>query len=342
MKFQDYYEILGVPRDGSEEQIKQAYRKLALKWHPDRHHGEEKEKAEVEFKHITEAHEVLSDPEKRSRYDRFGENWEHGQDFQPPPGARTMSREEFSKMFGEGGGFSDFFTSMFGDHVRQGFGGGPTQHRRFKHRGSDVRAELRLPLGRAIEGGRSSFEVPASTACLRCGGVGFVEDHVCPSCGGVGQVRAMKKVDLTIPENVCDGMTLRLKGLGETGIDGGEQGDLYLTLTLESDDVYRRRGSNVEADVGVAPWELVDGAKIDVQTPDGVVVVTVPPDTRVGSKLRLKERGLPADGGRKGDFFAVLRCVLPEPTSDEQKDLLRKLKEGGSGEITGGARQGGG
>ena len=153
MQFQDYYEVLGVARDASADDIKKAYRKLALKWHPDQHAGGEREEAEHRFKSISEAYEVLSDPEKRAPYDRFGENWEHGQEFQPGFGERTMSREEFEAAFGGGGGFSDFFQSMFGDQFRSDFGGRPGTQARYGHRGADARAELTLGMGDALRGG---------------------------------------------------------------------------------------------------------------------------------------------------------------------------------------------
>ena len=340
MKFQDYYETLGVPRDADPDAIKKAYRTLALKWHPDRHKDDGKADAEKRFKQISEAHEVLSDPEKRKKYDQFGEHWEHGQEFQPPPGGRTMTPEEFASAFGDGGGFSDFFTSMFGDQFR-GATGRRAHHERFRHRGADVRAELRLKVSEAIRGGTSRFEVPATMACSRCGGVGFIEQHVCPGCGGVGSTNSRRTVDLNIPQKLRDGMSLRLKGLGEPGLEGGETGDLYLKLRLESDDVYRVRGSNIDADCPLAPWELLDGCKANVRTPGGVLVVTVPPNSKSGAKLRLKGKGLTTAKGRQGDFFVILRCALPEPLTDRQKSLIRELREAGSGAVVGGAREGG-
>ncbi|HZL98688.1 MAG TPA: DnaJ domain-containing protein, partial [Planctomycetota bacterium] len=179
MKFQDYYEVLGVPRAAGPEEIKKAYRKLALKWHPDRHKGASQKDAEERFKRISEAYEVLSDPEKRTRYDQFGQHWKHGQEFTPPPGAggrtRSMTPEEFEQLFGgSAGGFSDFFTSLFGDQFRQASARGEGRHRRFRMRGADVQAELPLSVGEALAGGKRRFELPTTTPCPRCGGVGFL------------------------------------------------------------------------------------------------------------------------------------------------------------------------
>ena len=254
MEFQDYYEVLGVPREASPDEIKRAYRRLALKWHPDRHKEAGRAEAEARFKRVSEAYEVLSDEQKRKRYDRFGANWQHGQEFTPPPGQRTMTREEFERAFGGASGFSDFFHGMFGDQLRRDFEGESRQHARYRYRGADVRAELRLSVGDAIRGGRSTFQVPASVACFRCGGVGLVGDHVCPSCTGLGLVHETKTVELKLPAKIRDGLVLRLRGLGQPAEGGGEPGDLQLTIRLESDDVYRVRAADVEADVSIAPW----------------------------------------------------------------------------------------
>lgn len=344
MKFQDYYEILGIARDADAAAIKKAYRKLALKWHPDRHAGEAKAEAERKFKQLNEAHEVLSDPEKRKKYDQFGEHWRHGQEFQPPPGGRTMSPEEFARIFGDGGGFSDFFTALFGEQFARRPGGGRRRHPRFRERGGDVRAELELSVGEAMAGGKSRFEVPASVPCGPCGGFGFQDRHVCPACGGVGRLSARKTVDVTIPSQVRDGMTLRLRGLGEPGGDGageGEPGDLLLTLRLRSDGAYRIAGADIEAEVPVAPWELLEGATVDVRAPGGVLAIKIPPGTRAGTRLRVRGRGLDDGRGGRGDFHAVLRCVLPEPLTARQKELLLELRQAGAGAVGGGARLGG-
>jgi DnaJ-class molecular chaperone len=340
MRFQDYYELLGVSRDASPDDIKKAYRKLAMKYHPDRNVGPGAAEAEANFKRISEAYEVLSDPEKRSRYDRFGEHWQHGQEFQPPPGQRTMTREEFEQAFGGAGAFSDFFQSMFGDLAARDLRGARARHPRYRHRGADVRAELELSPGQAIAGGTKSFEVPAEAACPRCGGVGFVANHVCPTCGGVGQVREHRQVELKIPADVRDGQMLRLRGLGGAGEHGGEAGDLLLTLRLRSDDVYRVHGSDIEADVSIAPWEAIDGTKIDVRTARGTAVATIPAGTSAGAKLRLRGQGFADGRGGHGDVVLVVRLALPDGLTDRQRALLREAARAGPSSVRGGAREG--
>ena len=342
MQFQDYYEALGLGRGATQDEIKKAYRQLALKWHPDRHKEGKRAEAEQRFKRISEAYEVLSDPEKRAKYDRFGEHWKQGEDFAPPPGTRTGNPEEFERAFGGHGSFSDFFASLFGDEMRRDFGGERT-HARFRQRGADVRAELALSATQAVQRGKSSFAIPAQSTCPRCGGVGFIGgngagstggtgsiggagrgEHVCPTCGGVGAVHSEKRIELTIPEGVRDGLELRLKGLGEPG-ERGTSGDLYLTLRIVSDASYRVSGSDLEADLPVAPWDAFLGTRAEVRTPLGLATVTIPPETPAGTRLRLRGQGLSSAEGGRGDLQAVVRLVLPSNLSARQKELLREL-----------------
>jgi curved DNA-binding protein len=346
LKFQDYYSTLGVARTASADEIKRAYRKLAKEWHPDRHPPHRRQEVEQRFKAIAEAHEVLSDPEKRRRYDELGEHWRHGQDFQAPPGGgrtRTVSPEEFARMFGSGrggmgGGFSDFFAQMFGDLFQGGGHAGRAGGRaqRAAPRGEDVEADLELSVGDALRGGKRAFELQVAEACPACEGQGQVGDRTCPRCSGLGSERAARSVEITIPGDVRDGQVLRLRGLGEPGVGGA--GDLLLQLHLVADDVHRLRGDDVEADLVVAPWEALDGTTVDVQVPSGVAAVKVPPGTRAGARLRLRGQGLVRTGGERGDLILVVRLGLPPELSDRQKELLRELGQG-TGRVAGGVRR---
>lgn len=345
MKFQDYYEVLGVPRTASDEDVKRAYRKLALKWHPDRAKAEQRKAAEEKFKQVAEAYEVLSDPEKRKKYDRFGEHWKQGQEFTAPPGSgggRQVTPEEFARMFGgaagRGGGFSDFFTNIFGEQFEQQVGGGARRHARFAERGADVQAELALGVSDALAGGKRRFTLSGTATCGRCGGTGAIGNHVCPTCMGLGNVEQPRTVELSIPRAVRDGQTLRLRGLGEPGEGGGEAGDLLLSVRLRSDETFRIDGAHIEADVPLAPWEALAGAKVPVRTPDGSVTLNVPAGTRAGTRLRLRGRGLDDGHGTRGDFHAVIRIALPEELTPEQRELLAKAGAGG-GTVHGGARE---
>ncbi len=343
MRFQDYYQTLGVERSAAPEEIKKAYRKLAMKWHPDRHPEKEKPAAEEQFKRISEAYEVLSDPAKREKYDRLGAGWQEGQDFTPPPGAggagwRHVSPEEFEAAFG-GRGFSDFFASLFGEDALGRRARGPRRHARFRHQGADVRARIELPVAVSLSGGQREFDLSTLAACPSCGGTGSVdESHVCPACGGVGQVRGRRRVSVRIPKGVRSGQTLRLRGLGEAGEEGGGAGDLYLTVDFVSDDVYAVDGDDVVADVAIAPWEAALGGRVPVRTPDGDIVLTVPPLTPSGARLRVRGHGLLRQDGTRGDFHARLRIVLPDRLDARQTELLRALSEASPGSVRGGAR----
>jgi curved DNA-binding protein len=328
VKFQDYYEVLGVDRAATPEQVKKAYRALALKWHPDRHPEGERAAAEERFKQLSEAYEVLSDGEKRAKYDRFGQHWQHGQEFRPedaPGGGRGMSREEFEQHFG-GGGFSDFFRNLFGEDLRREYGARP-RHPRYRFRGADVRADLHLALTDALAGGRRSLVVPGRASCPTCGGTGRLREHVCPACGGVGEVRRERQVELTIPAELRPGLVLRLRGLGEPGDGEGEAGDLHLVLHLDDDDTYRTIGDDLEVRVPVTPWEAEAGTKVDVRTGRGLVTATVPPGSRSGKRLRLRGQGLATAGGGRGDCLVRLELDLPPELTPRQRELLRELGE---------------
>lgn len=337
MQFQDYYEVLDVPREADAKAIKRAYRKAALKWHPDKAPPEKREQHEERFKRLSEAYEVLSDPESRARYDRLGEHWKQGQEFRPPQDQASMTPEEFEARFGSGG-FSDFFESLFGDRFARQVDPRGEPHGRFQHRGADVRADLSLGPVDAVKGGRRSVTLPASQTCERCAGVGFVGDHVCPRCLGVGRVRTQHTVDLTLPPGLSDGRTMRLRGLGEPGRGEGEPGDLMLSVRVVSDALFRVDGRDLSCDLPVAPWEALLGATVTLATPDGPVSLRVPPGTKAGARLRLAGRGLGRSGAR-GDLHAVVRLALPEPLDTRQRELLEELSRSGGATVRGGARE---
>ncbi|MBL8748574.1 MAG: J domain-containing protein [Planctomycetes bacterium] len=346
MQFQDYYTTLGVSRTATADEIKRAYRKLAKEWHPDRHPPHKRKDVEDKFKAIAEAHEVLSDPEKRKRYDALGEHWRHGQDFQPPPGGggyRQVDPEEFARMFGGrmggggGGGFSDFFAQMFGDMFAGGGARDGQARRRRAATGPDAEAEIEVKVGEALLGGKRSFQLRIAVPCEQCDGEGRIGSRTCPACGGLGSTQREKTVELTIPKDARDGQVLRLRGLGEAGEAG--PGDLLLTLRLVPDDVYRMRDDDVEADVVVAPWDLLDGTKVDVAVPGGTATARIPAGTRPGQRLRLRNQGLPRTDGQRGDLYLVVRVGLPETLDDRQKELLRELGKGAPAVRGGAAKQ---
>lgn len=334
--FQDYYTTLGVQRGASDDEIKRAYRKLAKEWHPDRHPEEQRDDVEKKFKAISEANEVLSDPEKRKRYDSLGENWQQGQSFQ---GGGGIDPEQFAEMFGQrgaggmgGGGFSDFFGQMFGDMFS-----GRGRPQRQASRGADTEASIELSVGEALLGGKRAFTFRMRIPCDVCGGQGRLATGACPACGGLGASNQQKNIDLKIPDDVRDGQVLRLRDLGQPGAAG--PGDLLLTLTLMPDDVYRLRGRDVEAEVIIAPWDLLHETKVNVAVRGGTATARIPEGTKPGQKLRLRGQGLHKPDGNRGDLYLVVRLGLPESLSDKQRELLQELGEHSS-PVRGGAATG--
>jgi curved DNA-binding protein len=285
VKFRDYYEVLGVPRTATADEIKKAYRQLARKHHPDLAPPTERTGAAERFKEINEAYEVLSDKDKRAKYDTLGPSWKSGMDFTPPPGAGwgPGSAAEAEDL----GDVSEFFASLFG---RPG-AGGRRGAVRITLPGSDVEAELPVTLEELLRGGRRRLQLPEG-----------------------------RGLDVEIPLGAREGTVLRLAGQGEPGINGGPPGDLYLHIRLVPHPRYRVVGDDLEMELPLWPWQAVLGAKVRVDTPDGAVTLTIPPGTQGGRRLRLRDRGLPRGEGGRGALHAVVRIVVPEqPGAAEQK-----------------------
>jgi curved DNA-binding protein len=321
--YKDYYATLGVPRNASEEQIKKAFRKLARQYHPDV--AKDKKAAEQKFKEINEANEVLSDPEKRKRYDELGPNWKEGAGFRPPPGARGRPRagagaggpEDFEFHFG-GTGFSDFFEELFGRGARGGGGRGgysfegdeyePEQYRRTRgpSRGNDIEGDIMVTLDEALKGSTRTISL----------------QRVDPRTGRV----TTDSIKVRIPPGVHDGQVIRVAGKGGEGSGGGSPGDLYLRVRLAAHPDFEVRGSDLYYELPLAPWEGVLGATVRVPTLDGSVNLRIPPGTNNGQKLRVRGQGLPKGrNGERGDLYVVINVQLPREVSAEERDLWEKL-----------------
>ena len=321
VKFRDYYEVLGLPRTATENDIRREYRKLARQYHPDVNPGDHT--AEEKFKEINEAYQVLSDPEKRRKYDELGPNWQAGSEFTPPPGWEAGGRagfRDFSEMFGDGGrqgGFSDFFESLFGRGGRAGT---------FRSRGEDIRAEIRLTLEDAHRGGVRRISFQAAETCPNCGGTGTKDGKTCPNCLGAGVVYRPKSLEVNIPGGVRDGSVIRLAGQGEPGVNGGPPGNLLLHVRLEPHRLFRVvDDGDLELDLPVAPWEAALGAKVEVPTLDGTVEMTVRAGTQGGRRLRLRGQGLNRRGGGRTDLYTVVKIVNPPKLTVKEKDLYQRL-----------------
>ena len=300
MEYKDYYKILGVERDANADQIKSAYRKLARQSHPDIN----KEKgAEERFKEISEAHEVLKDPEKRAAYDQAGKGFRPGEEFRPPPG--WDAGFEFSGAEGSGrGDFSDFFEALFG-RARGRSGGAAGE---FQARGQDHHARILIDLEDAYRGA-------ARTISLRAA-----------ELDGDGQVRLRERqVNVSIPKGVRQGQFIRLAGQASPGIGGGPAGDLFLEVEFNPHSIYRIDGRDVYLDLPVAPWEAALGGKVNAPTPAGTVSLTIPAGSGQGYRLRLKGRGIPAR--EAGDFYVVLQIALPAAAGAEAQRLYREMQQ---------------
>jgi DnaJ-class molecular chaperone len=333
VKFRDYYEVLGVSRDADQDAIRKAYRKSARKHHPDLNPNDTA--AEERFKELSEAYEVLSDPEKREKYDRLGANWKAGADFTPPGAGARGGAGGYSNVddvfggaggFGGGGpsGFSDFFESIFG-------GGRRTQGRAgadFSMRGADAEAEITLSLEEAHAGTRRSLSLQVSDRCPTCGGTGIVNNGLCPTCNGRGFVTETKTIDVKIPKGARDGAVIRLKGQGQPGTGNAPAGDLYLKINLAPHPRFAvLENGGLQVELPVAPWEAVLGTKATIQMLEGPVEVTIPKGSLTGQRLRLRGQGLNLRNGGRGDAFVRLKVVVPKSPSDAERELFEQLSK---------------
>jgi DnaJ-class molecular chaperone len=323
VKFQDYYEVLGVPRTATADDIKKAYRKLARKYHPDVNPGDQS--AEEKFKQVGEAYEVLSDPEKRKRYDQLGENWKGGADFTPPPGweGGRVEYGDFSDLFGAGrstGGFSDFFETLFGSRRGRRSGAG------FAMRGQDVEAAIELSLEEAHHGTTRTITLQTTAVCPTCNGGGVRENQPCATCRGAGVVTRPKTLDVTIPAGVRHGSVIRLAGQGEAGTGNAPAGDLLLHVQLRPHPLFHvLEEGDVEIELPVAPWEAALGAKVRVPTIEGSVDMMVPAGTQGGQRLRLRGQGVQRRGSGRGDQYVRLKLVNPPSLTASERALFEQL-----------------
>ncbi len=307
MKYKDYYKSLGVDRDASEADIKQAYRQLARKYHPD---VSKESGAEEKFKEVAEAYEVLKDEEKRAAYDQLG-SYQQGQEFRPPPdwgrqyGGGGFRTETFTE-----GDLGDLFSELFGMGQSRGFAGSA--------RGFGTRRGFRTGGGFAVPGEDFSTEVEVS---LEEASSGTERSFSLQTPAGTRNVR------VRIPQGATDGRQLRVRGKGGPGINGGRNGDLLLTIRIRPHDRFRVSGHDLFVDVPVAPWEAVLGATIEVPTMDGRVRLKIPSGSDSGKKLRVKGKGMPKPKGGAGDLYAVVQIVTPKDLNDDQRKLFEQLSE---------------
>ena len=351
----DYYEILGVARNADKEELKRAYRRLARKYHPD---VNKEPGAEESFKEISRAYEVLSEPEMRSRYDRFGEAGVTG------AGAGAAGFQDLSDL----GGFADIFESFF-----SGFGGAGTQTQRRRSgpvRGDDLRLDLKLDFREAVFGGEKEIRISHLETCEVCTGSGakpgtrprtcstctgsgqvrrvtrtpfgsFTQVSSCPTCNGTGQMieekcetcegkgarQVTKKLKITIPAGVDNGTRLRISGEGDAGDRNGPAGDLYVYIFANEDPEFRREGINVLSEIKISYLQAILGSRLDVNTVDGTVEISIPPGTQANTVMTLENHGVPRLGNpvSRGDHLLTVLIDIPSKISSEERELLEKL-----------------
>lgn len=340
MKYKDYYEILGVKRDASQAEVKSAYRKLAKKYHPDVNKTPE---ASAKFKDINEAFEVLSDKDKRARYDSLGANWQAGANYTPPPGFENFNfgggqggyQYSSSGMnFEDLGGFSDFFNSLFGGGFSAGgFANKGFQHQDFSNRTSrtqrnrqqepptdlNITQEIKVTAKDIFNQKPVSVKINNLEKCTNCSGVG----SMCSQCHGTGFVTYSKTLNVKIPPEVKEGQKIRLKGEGKSAANG-VKGDLLLVVKF-SDKEYTIINTDLTKTIEVTPAEAVIGTKKEIQTLHGNINIKIPPKTACGAVLRLKELGLPKKSGGYGNLNIKISLAIPKDLSDEQIKLYEQL-----------------
>ena len=359
----DYYEVLGVSKGADEKEIKKAYRKLAMKYHPDR--NLDNKEAEEKFKEINEAYEVLSDETKRRNYDQFGHEGVNGQG--------GFGGQGFGG-FGGAGGFEDIFGDIFGDMFGGGFGGSGRQRRRGPERGADIRQSVTIDFEEAAFGKKVSIKlnrseecnechgsgakpgtskktcptcngsgevrtvqrtpfgnIASSRTCNECHGEGEIIESPCSKCHGTGSTRKVKTIEVDIPAGIDDGQMIKLSGQGEVGSKGGPRGDLYIVVNIRKHPLFTREGYDVYLEMPVSFSQVALGGEIEVPTLDGKVSYNVPAGTQTGTVFRLREKGIQKlRSNSRGDQYVKVVVETPKHLTEKQKELLRELaKESG-------------
>jgi molecular chaperone DnaJ len=354
MAKRDFYEVLGVNRDASEDDIKKAYRKLAMKHHPDRNQGEDAKASEEKFKEVKEAYEILSDASKRAAYDRFGHA---GVD--PSAGGNAGGTQGF-------GGFADAFGDIF-EGIFGGQGGGRGRGGSNVYRGSDLRYNLEITLEQAARGYETKIRIPAIETCETCrgsgakagtspktcgtcGGTGQVRIQQgffsiqqtcqkchgsgktiadpCKTCDGVGRVKRQKTLAIKIPAGVDEGDRIRLSGEGEPGVNGGPPGDLYVQMTIKAHPVFQREGDDLHCEMPVSFATAALGGSVEIPTLDGAAEIKVPGETQSGRTFRLRGKGIKGvRSAHPGDLYCHVVIETPVNLTARQKELLREFDE---------------
>jgi DnaJ-class molecular chaperone len=330
MPGKDYYQILGVSRGAAEKDIKKAYRQLARKYHPDVNPGNQA--AEAKFKEINEAYEVLSDAEKRKKYDRYGDQWQHADEFaraassQGGPQWRQYSTggKQTASDFEDMGDLGSIFDNLF-----RGFNTGGVGNAQQFTKPESVQNTIEVTLEEAAKGASRTFQMQTEEICPVCRGTGRTgpRGNACANCGRTGRIAKTKRIEVKIPRGVTDGSKIRLAGEGPMG-RGGIKGDLYLVVKMLPDKRFERKDNNLYTEVPVPLFTAVLGGEVEVPTLNGKVALKIPPETQNGNVFRLAGKGMPRLGNNVvGDLFARVKVVLPDKLSAREKELFEQLSK---------------
>ena len=319
MATKDYYKLLGIARNATEKEIKQAYRRLARKYHPDINPGDKS--SEEKFKKINEAYEVLSNNDKRQKYDRFGDQWQYADQFAKAEEGHTGQAFGNRQRAYQFNNFSDLFGDLFGNSNSGFRATGPPQ------RGQDIYSPIELTLEEAYQGKTRILQLQELALCTACGGTGKVGKRTCSICRGSGKIDNLKRLEVKIPPGVKDGSKIRIAGKGQDSPSGGPKGDLYLTVKIQRHSFLERKGNDLYAEIPLPLTVAILGGEVEVPSVDGNLVLKIPQETQNGKIFRLEGKGMPHLGtSRHGSLFAKIKVILPTNLTNEEKQLFKQLQ----------------
>jgi molecular chaperone DnaJ len=324
MAGKNYYDILGVKKDATDKDIKQAYRRLARKYHPDVNPGDKS--AEARFKEINAAYEVLADKEKRQKYDKYGDKWQYADQFEQAARQQAQYRQYTTdddtsfRFGGDIGDMDNIFEELFGGMRSRGFARRPQSRR-----GQDLESNVEVTLEEAFSGTSRTINLQGEQPCTACRGSGRIQNLPCSVCHGTGVVANINRLEVKIPTGVTTGSRVRISGKGQPGY-GGNNGDLYLNITVSPNPIFERQGDDLNIDIPVPLTVAVLGGEVQVPTLKGKLALKIPPETQNGRIFRLAGQGMPRLGkSTQGDLKAKVSVVLPTKLSEKERELFRQI-----------------
>jgi molecular chaperone DnaJ len=327
MASKNYYDILGINKSASEKEIKQAYRRLARKYHPDVNPGDKS--AEATFKEINAAFEVLSDKEKRNKYDKYGDKWQYADQFEQAERQQAQYRQYSTgdgttfQFGGDIGDMDSLFEGLFGGMGSRGF-----SRRSQSRRGNDLETNVEVTLEEAFHGSSRMINLQGEQPCTACKGTGRIQNLPCSVCRGTGVVAKVNRLEVKIPAGVTTGSRVRISGKGQPGYGGAPAGDLFLNVTVRPHDVFKRQGDDLTTEIPVPLTMAVLGGEVQVPTLKGKLALKIPPETQNGRIFRLGGQGMPHLGkSTRGDLKAKVNIVLPTSLTEKEKELFRQLSQ---------------